>query len=255
MKENLTAIGLVLGILVLVTLSLPFALGIETLTYNINSNVSIRETCYNNGSLCSGSALCNITVFNPKGLNLVNNLAMTQDPSLAFFNYTLDSSLVDTVGFYRYDIVCFDSGLKNFGSFNLQVTAGGLDPSLPQVITNGFILAILLFTFIFNVWGFTRLKWTNRKDGQIITINYMKHVKTFLFFTAYMQLLFIVWVGWSMSQQLIYLDFAQSLMRAIFWVLMSGVLPFTVGLIVFTIMFLITDKKLEKMLVRGIPIR
>ncbi len=234
---------------------IPLISAVETLTYQIDTNITIRESCHNNGSLCSSSAICNITVFNPKGVNLVDNLAMTQDPSLAFFNFTINSTDSDTIGFYRYDIVCSDVGNTNFGSFNLQVTGGGVDPSLPQVITNGLLLAIIVFVFIFNVWGFTRLSWTNKQDGEVITINYMKHVKTFLFFTAYLMLIFIAYVGWAMSTQLIYLDFAQSLMRFIFWGLFGSLFPFFVGLWVFTIIFLLNDKKMQKAIVRGLPFR
>ena len=233
----------------------PMISAVETLTYQINTNITIRESCHNNGTLCSSSALCNISIFNPKGVNLADNLAMTQNPSLAFFNFTINSTQIDTVGFYRYDIVCSDGGNANFGSFNLQVTGGGVDPSLPQVFTNGMLLFIILFTFSFNVWGFTRLSWSNKIDDEVITVNYMKHVKTILFFTAYMQILFISYIGYSMSQQFIYLDFATSLLRAVFWFLLSTVFPFFVGLWVFTVIFLINDKKMQKAIVRGIPIR
>ncbi len=242
-------------LLIALIMMLPMISAVETLTYEVDTNISIKETCHNNGSLCSSSAQCNISIINPKGINLVDNLAMTQDSSLAFFNFTINSTKTDTIGFYRYDIVCSDGGLTNFGTFNFQVTGGGVDPSLPQVFTNGLLLFIIVFTFGFNVWGFTRLKWTNKMDAEVITVNYMKHVKTILFFTAYMQLLFIAYIGYSMSQQLIYLDFATAMLRGIFWFLLSMVFPFFVGLWVFTVIFLINDKKMHKAIIRGIPIR
>ena len=241
--------------IIIVIIIIPFVSGIEELTHQINTNISIRESCHNNGSLCSSAAACNITVFNPKGVNLVDNLAMTQDSSLAFFNYTINDSLTDTIGFYEYDIVCTDGGNTNFGTFNFQVTAGGIDPSLAQVITNAMILFITIFLFAFTVWGFTRLSWKNKTDGEIITVNYMKHVKTIIFVCAYLQLMFIAYMGYSISQQLIFLDFAMPIMRAIFWGLLAFFIPLFAVLWVFTVLFLINDKKMHRALVRGLPFR
>lgn len=229
---------------------------VETLTYEQGTIIDLKESCFNNGSLCSSSANCNISIFSPRGEAIVKDFPMTQNPSRAYFNFTLNGSSTDRVGFYRYDIVCADSGLVNFGSFNLQVTAGGNDPSIPQTISYAILLLLLVGLFIFSVFGFVKCPARNHmRDDGMIDINYMKYLKFVLFFVSYLLLMSIMFAGWQMALTVSYLDILSGIFRVATFTLLGFLTPIFIISVIMAFILLITDKKTIKAITRGVPVR
>lgn len=241
-------------IFLLVLLLIPLALAQEV--YQENTEVDLKQSCYNNGTLCSGVATCNVTVINPERSILVNNKAMTQDSTLAYFNYTLSSSNISKVGNYEYRIVCQDGTLANFGTFEFLVTSSGQDPNISQVIIYAILTFLLIFMFLLSVVGGVMLPGSNEiRDDGIIDVNYMKYAKQILFFISYLLLIGITYFTWQISENLVYLDVVGTFTSLFFYILIYSLLPTFILFMLFTIIMAINDKKIQNAMERGLPIR
>ena len=80
-----------LNVLFFIILILFFVITVSAIEasyfYSPYEEISIKNPCYYNGSYCSSSATCNITVYDPNNIILVNNKAMTN--KVSYFNYSL----------------------------------------------------------------------------------------------------------------------------------------------------------------------
>lgn len=91
-------------------------------TYKLHNNIDIKNPCYFNGTYCLSTAVCNITVYDPDNLIIVNNRAMTYQTS--YFNYTLPTGNY-TIGLYKNDMVCTQSGISGAQTFYFEIITGG----------------------------------------------------------------------------------------------------------------------------------
>ena len=239
----------------LLLLIMPFVSG-YTEVYQEDTEVDLKQGCYNNGTLCSSSATCNITVIDPSRLPLVNNDVMTQHITRAYFNYTLNITQTSEVGQYEYRIVCQDTGLANFGTFEFLVTSSGNDPSLAEVVTYGVLGMFLVFLFILSVVGVAKLPRSNKVgDDGIIDVNFMKYVRQILFFMAYILMIGITYFAWQISENLIFLDIISNFTKVLFYLLAYTLAPAFGVFMLFVIIMAINDKRIQKAMVRGVPVR
>lgn len=120
----------------------------QDFTYKAGDTIDIKRNCFNNGTYCSASAVCNLTIIRPDTSVLLNNQPMTNQ--FSFYNYTLQSSDTWTSGFYQSTMVCNDGGLKGKDEFTLQITPSGNSGTANIVF---FIFLILIF-YGLNLVGF-----------------------------------------------------------------------------------------------------
>jgi hypothetical protein len=116
-------------------------------TVPFNQKYDLKRQCYNNGTYCSSSAVCNATVFYPNGNTLISNSEMTNQ--IAFHNYTFAQGDLNQLGLYKTGITCNDpSGdiIGNaFNDFFFEVTGDGQQSSpFPYQIG----IAVLAFALI-----------------------------------------------------------------------------------------------------------
>jgi len=111
--------------------------------FKINTFVEYKKACFNNGTYCSDSALCNFTIFNPDKTLLAENLEATNNG--AYHNVTF---YVEQNGMHQIDMVCDDDGNKGAGTFWMQVTGNGFNDSV------WFYVMIIIFSFGVMVLGF-----------------------------------------------------------------------------------------------------
>jgi len=113
------------------------------LIFQFNEKIDLKRPCFNNGSFCSGSAVCNITVLYPDGESLLNNQLMTNQ--ISFHNITILQSLNNQLGIHQAIMSCNDGGLYGSDTFEIDITADGKEY---QVFPTEFIFLILGFLFI-----------------------------------------------------------------------------------------------------------
>lgn len=119
--------------------------------FQVNKNINYAKPCFNNGSYCSASAVCNYTIIKQDNTILLNNIKGTNQ--LAYHNITFS---VDNLGIYTVNQVCCDNSVCGSETFKFEVTGSGYNS------TFGFYVLILAVTIFIIVLGF----WI--KDGWIV---------------------------------------------------------------------------------------
>lgn len=116
------------------------------------TDFDLKRPCFNNGTYCSESAVCRITITQPDGDLLVNNITMTNQET--FHNITLTKSQTSTVGLYDGIMSCTDGGVSGEDTFDILITPSGTnDNSLSNLLLLGFGF---LFSLGIIIFGFNR---------------------------------------------------------------------------------------------------
>ena len=129
-----------IGTLLLLCMLLPLINA--QLIYQEGTQVQLKIPCINNGSLCSGSATCNLTVLYPNSSTLINNSAMNN--ALGFFTYDLSTAKTTPTGEYFATSNCNDGSLNGYSTFTYFITVNGKEP--PEGIT--IIIFVILFLIL-----------------------------------------------------------------------------------------------------------
>ena len=105
--------------------------------------INFKNPCINNGSFCSSSAVCNLTVLYPDGSIFIDSVVMDNNGS--FHSYTFPVTW--TSGFYSYTQACNDNGQKGLENNYLQITPTGETGLL------GFFIVVFLVCYLILAWG------------------------------------------------------------------------------------------------------
>lgn len=138
----------------------------SALTFKQNEQVDIKIICINAG-YCTTSAVCNVSVFSPSEVTLLNGIQATRAANLAFHNFTLNGSQMSDLGQYRVGGFCKDGSVTQLVDFNFDVTANG-EPF--EAFPNQFVIIGLAFILI--IFGFfkDRLRMLKHMGSMILMI-------------------------------------------------------------------------------------
>ena len=115
-------------------------------TFKQVTQIDLKRPCFNNGTWCSPSAICNITIQSPNGDLIINNTRMTNQVS--YHNVTLAKSQTVSLGTYKADMICGDGGLFGSDTFFYQITPSGDKDIL------GLTIILILLIYIITFFGF-----------------------------------------------------------------------------------------------------
>lgn len=119
---------------------------VSALVYQQNAEIDIKTNCFNNGTYCTASAQCNISIYYPNETIIVNNQPMTNQES--FYNYTLSSAYTGTLGEYHATLVCIDGVEAGNDEFTFDITYNGKEKPTE------WIIIIFMIFFIVLIGGF-----------------------------------------------------------------------------------------------------
>lgn len=146
MLENKNKMGekaLLVTFVTLIFLSLIYtASATNTYIYAQNQPIDLKVPCFNNGTYCSGTATCNLTVQFPNGSLLVDNQEMTNSGS--YHNYTIPSASTGLIGKYYSSMICTDIGVNGYSTFDFQITGDGSEQTTGKSLLFGILLFISL---------------------------------------------------------------------------------------------------------------
>jgi hypothetical protein len=131
--------------LVLVALPLTQA---QELTFKVNEEIDLKRPCFNNGTFCSATAVCNITIMYPDGSTVINNQEMTNQVS--FHNVTVNFTLNNQKGTHENFMTCCDAGRCGDDTFDYTVTGTGFE----QGSFNGKLIAFAVLPILLIVTSF-----------------------------------------------------------------------------------------------------
>ena len=129
-------------------------------TFKINQIVNYAKPCFNNGSYCSSSTICNYTITDPNNNIIVDNKPATNKVSV--YNYSI---VPRTIGIYKTDMICNDNGLTGSETFYFEATPSGFNESI------GFFAILILVSAGLIVLGFSiKEGWLVVFGGMILII-------------------------------------------------------------------------------------
>ena len=221
-------------------------------TFKQYDNTDLKIQCIINGSYCSSTAICNLTVLYPNSTILINNKLMQNQ--ISFYNYTLPNTAF--IGNYLCSTTCCDGvqcGTDNSCSYSINGIGSELTSA--QSILYIVLLFGLFIVLIFTVWGAIIFPWKNPRteEGNIVGINDLKYFKVVLWIAVYLEVLFFSLIFRNLAGGYLAIDGTYSFFNVIFNLLLVGMLPMFPLVIVFTIIIWISDKKTLKAISQGIP--
>lgn len=111
-------------------------------TFPYHDKFDLKRPCFLNGTYCSDSTSCNITIEYPDNTLLIDNIGMTNNVS--FVNVTILEGQANVLGFYEATHICCDRGFCGKDTFEIAITGDGkpfhIFPTQFYVIILGFFL-------------------------------------------------------------------------------------------------------------------
>ena len=204
----------------------------------IDMPFDILEECLNNGTYCSGAALCNVSVKSPDGSLLIDNKVMINQISV--HNFSVNASDNERLGQHEVTTICADNGRQNFGKFFYLVTANGETVSLAKSIFYALGFIVILGLFIFSVFGFVQSEGFLGKGS-------------FGLF-SYLFLLVITFLGWNVANDFVTsAPFLIEFLRIMFIVLMVGFFPLILATFAWLGYMSVTHQDIVKLIEKGVP--
>ncbi len=113
------------------------------LTFQQDRDVDIKVVCINAG-FCTPSAECNLSVFDPAEIILLDGISATRASTGAFYNFTVNNTQTNVLGTYRVGGFCKDGSVTQLIDFTFDITADGkvfhIFPTQFGVILFAFLL-------------------------------------------------------------------------------------------------------------------
>ncbi len=128
--------------LALVLVVLPMVQAEVELTFAFNSDIDLKRPCFNNGTFCSSSATCSITVSYPDSTILLNDQNMNNNRT--FHNISITADKVNQLGIYPVIMSCTDGALSGDDTFDIEITADGFAPKTFPIQLSFLIIGYML---------------------------------------------------------------------------------------------------------------
>lgn len=178
--------------------------------YKQNTEIGIKIICINNG-WCSSSAICNVSVFDPDGVVILDGVQAVQAASLAYFNVILNSTQTSKLGNYQVKGFCKDGSVSKEIDFSFPITKIGDSISTGQALL--YILLIVLVLILMIVFGTITIRTPyenlgeKTKRGDIITkVTKTKYVKLFAAWITYYLFIWLFSIITSLANNYIRFD-------------------------------------------------
>ena len=226
------------------------------LTFEQSEEVDLKITCINAG-FCTAAAQCNVSVFSPSQVTLLNGVEATQSASLAFHNITLNSTQTSQLGTYSVAGFCKDGSVTQLIDFEFEITETGfaLTTSIAILYFLMLVLSVVVLTIL--VWASFIIPFKNQRDGEgfITVINHKKMFKILSIAGSYLTLMWIVALLHAVSRSFLPLALFKNFFLVFYRIMLAGFVPALVFTIALIIAVAISDFNLRKILERGLKVR
>ena len=138
---------LILSLFILVVLATSITSAVQqnqdTVVFKTGTSNVLAVPCFNNGTFCSGAALCNLTVTSSNGQFIVKESTMVNNISMQ----TYQMPTVNNSGNYKAVVTCIDAGNSGSNTFDIIYTPTGTQGKSTTILLiiglAGVILLIL----------------------------------------------------------------------------------------------------------------
>lgn len=126
--------------------------------HEIETNLTISETCRVDGAICDASYSCDLSVLDPNQDTVLDTITMLNGGT--YWNFTLNETQTTPNGIYTATVDCTNSTLAGSNTFYYQVTPDGSKPiDTGQSLV--LIVALSILIIIALAIGFLGFKSTN----------------------------------------------------------------------------------------------
>lgn len=246
MKNKLTLLLIALTLLISI---IPFSLAE---TYPVNKPVDLKFLCTLNNAVPT-SATYNITISYPNGSTFINNKVATPLGQGAF-NYTVNFLIIGT---YKIQSFCYDGTYSYSNNEEIEITSTGTILSVSQAIIYFVFLIAAIGLFILCLNYSIKIPWSHQRneDGEVIGINDLRYLKMFLVVSTYIMLMFVSGLLRSITANFIPEIGVSLFFEWVFWIMLSFMYPLIIISFIVGIILFLNNKKLQKAISRGFPIK
>lgn len=222
--------------IILITLLCLFLIPVVSSAFKQSTVINVIEPCYKNGTYCSATSWCNVTILDPSGDVIKDNINMENQG--AYFNYSLLESETEVLGEWSYDISCCDGGYCDSVHKTFKVTPNGSELSQTEAISYLGIIFILVISTGFCIY---LLRKTNTL-----------WVEALSFGLAWMFILTISYLAWVSTTNFVYqITFIPAFFKWAFIIQGLLTLPLFLGVIAWMSYMLVMTRQMRRMLERG----
>lgn len=219
----------ILMIFVMLLLVLPMISAQEEPKFltKVGVELDYKDNCFNNGTFCNPTSLCNLTVLYPNSTILLDNQPMTNQ--LSFHNFTFTGEEINAVGFYQSIVICKDGSVEGADTpiFQATITGNVLTPEESRIY---LLLTVAIFVSFCFVFFFTfKVPYSNEvnNEGATIKVTRKKYVKLSLMLLSYGLTIWWFNILIALSDNYLTLPLYSGLVSFIFTTLinLSGIIP------------------------------
>lgn len=237
---------LYIAILTLILLA-PQVIAISTLgTFKSGEAIDLIQTCSN----CSYINVSSVTA--PNSTIIVQDAVMSKNGVL--FNYSMNGQ--ETIGIYN---VCGEGDLDGETTvwcYDFEVTATGFKPDTAQGLIYFILLALSSGIFLVLIVAGIKVDPDKYKrnsiSGDIVGVNYGKYWRMACWVLAYAMAVWISSLSRTIAENFLNSEGLALFFKALFYILISGALPFFLVYMWILIVSLWTDKKVMTYIERGL---
>jgi len=215
--------------------------------FRLNDCVELIQTCSN----CTWVNFTSVKYPNSSiGLGNVNASRLGTEYTYKYCNTSiLGEYIVNGVG----DV----DGVYTVFAYDFDVTQTGSELSTSGGIVYIIFIISIMLVFALMLYGAVKIKWRSPRDneGKIVSINDLKYLKIFLWVMSYIVLMWIFALLRQITADFLYLNSASLFFEWAYWIMLSFLWPGIVVALLAVVVNFLTDKKLKRKLMRGIPIR
>jgi hypothetical protein len=138
-----------------------------------------------------------------------------------------------------------------------EVTRQGFEINEAEGVIYSISLVVVLILFLITLYYGLAIPWKDYRspDGNILAIDYKKYLKLGLIFISYLMLTFLFGIGKGMAYSFLQSNEAYNFFNVGFSILLIGIMPSLIATSYFVIASALFDKKVQRAIERGLPVR
>lgn len=211
------------------TIVMPLFCTAASFYYTQGEAADIKVPCMNNGTYCSGSAICNATILAPNDTTLIDNQRMTN--ALSYHNYTMSTTQTADAGEYTAIVMCLDNGNAAFDTFKIEINAFGQERLEGSAfISLGILLSLIALVFFFM---FLSNKLSQSEETFAFSL--------FFFVLSLICSVVIVYTGYILSRDYLMFESLAAMQSDIFVVLLYSFLAFALIAFIFYVIKIVNN--------------
>ena len=213
----------------------------------------VRMPCELNNTICSATAVCNISIYYPNSSSYVQKVAMTNNQ--ADMNYTMENT--STLGTYRSTMWCADGIPKGLTVFTFEINNYGRNEEGTGTLLLVILIPLLIIFIVCLIIAITTESKTSNftmgpEGDYILEMNYGMYLKILMYLLSYIFLWMITFLTWKISEIIISLSFLAGFLRLIWIVETVFIIPIFLIVSIIGITKHLTDSYLTKLAKRGL---